>query len=727
MPPPKQRPTGMVGKQELLRWVSEMCGRPVSSFSELKDGNALVTCVKETWPNAYDACRVSYPKRVGKDGGTPERDQSSNYKLLKDMCVFLHLPPAVLDLKGIKASAFKACYDFLVCCFFLRNLALYSDFSVDFSHPVDDALALFLQSPDSVVSLRKGGALPEAETQLVTAAKDSRRRGGVASKRVDDQNPGEPTNSSVTSRAEQAARGHASRLGGTNGSLEKTERRGVWEASPAKEFVARTPVTASGSVFRPPTKAKPATSKKKTTEKNTPVQESVPSNRETPVPSSAQLNTQHSPSKPSSSLGRFLRRRASSGGVSGTVDDDTAIAGKGFTTPIETRQLEATLTRVVFDAEGENLVSNANDEPDEVDETDDPALTAARFEIAGLRRVLRLCKSEMGDSHRAHAATLDAVKSASSAETVSVRDAEKHKRRELLLKLENQRAEDQRGFLRELRHVAEETAASVVAGTAGGGFDTHRDGFGDVYNESGIDNTNDTSNPSGSATQTGRNRAALYAVRGREVAALAFRVDTLERERETLLTDLAAATVDDRDDHESLRKIKSLRDELRVAHAVHVADASSRFREIDELRVELRVLRNELADVRHAKVEFGDRRGGTLVPAFSNHSLPVFLYSYQKGLLLLPIVQSNYSLTLRKTDTFFYLSQDDANTPGNVSFHELLAEHRGTYCISQIPPTVCPYITDNFLFTHLRQPSPGAAYTRKKASRGHERSVAGTN
>jgi hypothetical protein len=208
---------------------------------------------------------------------------------------------------------------------------------------------------------------------------------------------------------------------------------------------------------------------------------------------------------------------------------------------------------------------------------------------------------------------------------------------------------------------------------------------------------------------------------------LAFRVDTLERERETLLTDLAAATVDDRDDHESLRKIKSLRDELRVAHAVHVADASSRFREIDELRVELRVLRNELADVRHAKVEFGDRRGGTLVPAFSNHSLHVFLYSYQKGLLLLPIVQSNYSLTLRKTDTFFYLSQDDANTPGNVSFHELLAEHRGTYCISQIPPTVCPYITDNFLFTHLRQPSPGAAYTRKKASRGHERSVAGTN
>jgi anaphase-promoting complex subunit 8 len=35
----------------------------------------------------------------------------------------------------------------------------------------------------------------------------------------------------------------------------------------------------------------------------------------------------------------------------------------------------------------------------------------------------------------------------------------------------------------------------------------------------------------------------------------------------------------------------------------------------------------------------------------------VFPYSYQKGLLPLPIVQSNYSYTLRKTDTFFYWYQ----------------------------------------------------------------------
>jgi hypothetical protein len=49
---------------------------------------------------------------------------------------------------------------------------------------------------------------------------------------------------------------------------------------------------------------------------------------------------------------------------------------------------------------------------------------------------------------------------------------------------------------------------------------------------------------------------------------------------------------------------------------------------------------------------------GTCVTAFPNLGLPVFAYSYQKGLLPLPIVQSNYSYTWPyKTDTFFYLSQ----------------------------------------------------------------------
>jgi len=49
--------------------------------------------------------------------------------------------------------------------------------------------------------------------------------------------------------------------------------------------------------------------------------------------------------------------------------------------------------------------------------------------------------------------------------------------------------------------------------------------------------------------------------------------------------------------------------------------------------------------------------------AFPKPRLRVCTYSYRKGLLPLPIVQSNYSYTLRKIDTFFYLSQDIEKDP----------------------------------------------------------------
>jgi hypothetical protein len=152
---PPVRPSGMVGKKELLGWVSDMCGRPVVSFSELKDGDALVRCVKETWPLAYDELRPRFPKRM--DG---TRDPKENFELIKAIFAKIGLPPEALDTRGVRASAFKPCYNFLVVCFFLRNLALHSDFSVDFTHPVDQTLAQFLQSPASVASLRRGGALP---------------------------------------------------------------------------------------------------------------------------------------------------------------------------------------------------------------------------------------------------------------------------------------------------------------------------------------------------------------------------------------------------------------------------------------------------------------------------------------------------------------------------------------------------------------------------------------
>ena len=165
MPPPGRadRPSGMVGKRELLSWASSMAGRGVASFADLGDGDVLLRCMRETWPMAYDACRKPGPRTV-----------AGNFELMSDMFRHLGLPRAVLDVAGIRASAFKPCYNFLVMTFFLRNLALHSDFSVDFTHPVDPSLAAFLQAPESVASLAKGGALRPADAPSVAATPTDR-------------------------------------------------------------------------------------------------------------------------------------------------------------------------------------------------------------------------------------------------------------------------------------------------------------------------------------------------------------------------------------------------------------------------------------------------------------------------------------------------------------------------------------------------------------------------
>jgi len=140
---------GMVGKKELLQWASQASGRIVTKFDELKDGDVLLRCMKETWPAAYDRCRRK---------GQP-RSVSGNFELMGNMFEHLELPKSVLDTRGIQHASFKSCYNFLVMAFFLKNLATHSDFSVDFTHPVDSKLAAFLQAPESVASLHKGGAL----------------------------------------------------------------------------------------------------------------------------------------------------------------------------------------------------------------------------------------------------------------------------------------------------------------------------------------------------------------------------------------------------------------------------------------------------------------------------------------------------------------------------------------------------------------------------------------
>ena len=257
----------MVGKKELLCWVSDMCGRPVVSFSALKDGDALVRCVKETWPLAYDECRPRFPKRM--DG---TREPRENFALIQAIFAALRLPPAALDVRGVRASAFKPCYNLLVVCFFLRNLALHGDFSVDFTHPIEQSLAQFLQSPASIASLRRGGALEPSPSGEPAAGRPRRtpKRPDASTRRL--------------ARAEKAVPGSA-----------------FGPASP--------PPGLPLSVFRPPSPSRP-------------VRGSIPSvaSDGDGVGTLERFADRPRTRRGTNALGRFLRRRSaggSGGGASG--------------------------------------------------------------------------------------------------------------------------------------------------------------------------------------------------------------------------------------------------------------------------------------------------------------------------------------------------------------------------------------------------------------------------
>ena len=573
---PPVRPSGMVGKKELLGWVSDMCGRPVVSFSELKDGDALVRCVKETWPLAYDELRPRFPKRM--DG---TRDPKENFELIKAIFAQIGLPPEALDTRGVRASAFKPCYNFLVVCFFLRNLALHSDFSVDFTHPVDQTLAQFLQSPASVASLRRGGALPPSPDKGAEKNLKAERR-------------------------------------------QKTTPRSATQNAAKERRVASRSAPGLGAVFRPPSSSRGSrgNEKKLSSRKGGKgVQNAFPADVATPERSafSRKGETRVLPSAvvrrtASDSLGRFMRRRgAGVGGVEGSSRGDNDVSRGDNDVSLATENVEPTPKRrdeddddderrkrtetkesiETMSAKSSKTTTKHSDLRSVADDDSDLAsrLASARFETEGLRRVVRGVKSERDDVVTRYEAELDALRAQSAADAESIRAAEKRRRRELESRFAEERAEDQRAFLRELRAVADEFS-TVHASEPG-----HRDLV--------VSRDEDGENLS---TASARRRVALEFSRGREIAALETRVRALESEREGLLVDLAAATrEDDEDDdgegdeNKKESTIRRLRSDLRLAEARHVADASSRAREIDELRVELRVARAELSDAKHAQ------------------------------------------------------------------------------------------------------------------------------
>jgi len=596
-----------VGKKELLGWVSATCGRPVASFSALKDGDALVRCVEETWPLAYDEVRPRFPKRM--DGS---RDPKENFELVKAVFASIRLPPAALDVRGVRASAFKPCYNLLVVCFFLRNLALHGDFSVDFTHPLDATLTQFLQSPASVESLRRGGALPpgpgeKTPVRTESAPRRPRRRGAHphAAPALET-----PTDGAEHAKFQPSSETKTNAASPTRGPETKPTRRGL----AYREGGATRTSTSSDPVFRPPSPPRGASVVTKKSYVGGGGEALGAPRLGTPRLGTPDRSAERPPRLGSDSLGRFLRRRSAGGtrsalGVSLTDATDATgatDANDGQNRAVKTA-VETPNERLPSPDPGE--LFRRGDRPDisspgrpldaDADAFSSDALASARFEAEGLRRVLRGAKSERDDAAKRHEAELDALRARFAADAEATRAAERRRRHEMELRFAERRTRDQRAFLRELRAVAEETA--------GFGFETR---------------SADETCGDDDETAKRKRRAAMENVRGREVAALETRVRSLEEERERLLVDLAGATAalnenegegdESREGDEGTKTndvlkvqrradVVRLRNELRLAEARHVADASSRAREIDELRLELRVTRGELADAKHAR------------------------------------------------------------------------------------------------------------------------------
>ena len=353
---PPVRPSGMVGKKELLGWVSDMCGRPVVSFSELKDGDALVRCVKETWPLAYDELRPRFPKRM--DG---TRDPKENFELIKAIFAKIGLPPEALDTRGVRASAFKPCYNFLVVCFFLRNLALHSDFSVDFTHPVDQTLAQFLQSPASVASLRRGGALPPSPDKGAEKNRKAERRQKTTPRSA-------TPNAAVEKRVASVEKGA------------KKNQTGAERSAPGL-----------GAVFRPPSSSRGSrgNEKKLSSLPGKGVQNAFPADVATPERSAFSRKGERAllPERvvrrtASDSLGRFMRRRgAGVGGVEGSSRGDNDVSRGDNDVSLATENVEPTPKRRDEDDDDDEKKDDDDDDDERrkiSSETKDVPTTSAK-------------------------------------------------------------------------------------------------------------------------------------------------------------------------------------------------------------------------------------------------------------------------------------------------------------------------------------------------------------
>ena len=186
-----------IGKPELLQWAKMMSGGrrcdrmdclkvSLSSPAQIsprgchQDGVVILKIIHRIWGNGGASAKMVDLKKLGvklnarthaisevkanwhaievimerlgissKDMGLDAAGESSAHDL--------HATDFYRRMKGVQDGKFKACWGFLVMLYFLHSLSECVEFSVDFAHPIEEKLASFLQSDESIAVVELGG------------------------------------------------------------------------------------------------------------------------------------------------------------------------------------------------------------------------------------------------------------------------------------------------------------------------------------------------------------------------------------------------------------------------------------------------------------------------------------------------------------------------------------------------------------------------------------------
>ena len=144
---------GAVGKRELLAWAADTSELPCTRLEDLKSGVVLLALLYKIFPKLIDRkLRMRWAPKF-------DHEQTMNWDAIEHAIALLRLPSELFDREGLQACRFRPTYNLLVAIYFLQQVAQSSDFTADFSHPIEPSLASFLQSRSAVETMIAGGAI----------------------------------------------------------------------------------------------------------------------------------------------------------------------------------------------------------------------------------------------------------------------------------------------------------------------------------------------------------------------------------------------------------------------------------------------------------------------------------------------------------------------------------------------------------------------------------------